>query len=160
MAIRALTQDDRTLLREATLANMNWNGTGFTFADVDGSDEFAHYFRNFPSGGDFGFVDEQDDQVRAVAWLIFLTAEDPGYGFVDIETPELSIMTFTNFRGRGIGSALLAELISTARARGLTGISLSVEDGNGARRLYDRSGFRVVGRNGGSDTMFLNLTAR
>jgi hypothetical protein len=31
------------------------------------------------------------------------------------------------------------------------------EDGNRARHLYQRPGFEVVGRNGGSDTMLLNL---
>ena len=37
-------------------------------------------------------------------------------------------------------------------------VSLSVEDGNRARALYERAGFTVVGRNGGSDTMLLALT--
>ncbi|MDF2575580.1 MAG: family N-acetyltransferase, partial [Agromyces sp.] len=44
-----------------------------------------------------------------------------------------------------------------ARRRGLVGISLSVEDGNRARHLYERAGFRVVGRNGNADTMLLEL---
>lgn len=37
-------------------------------------------------------------------------------------------------------------------------MSLSVEDGNAAARgLYERHGFVVVGRNGGSDTMLRTL---
>jgi ribosomal protein S18 acetylase RimI-like enzyme len=37
-------------------------------------------------------------------------------------------------------------------------LSLSVEDGNeGARALYERHHFRVVGRSGGSATMRLDL---
>ena len=35
-------------------------------------------------------------------------------------------------------------------------MSLSVEDGNtGARMLYERVGFRTVGRNGDSDTLLV-----
>ncbi len=48
-------------------------------------------------------------------------------------------------------------LIALASARGLRAISLSVEDGNRARVLYERLGFRKVGRNGGSDTLLLGL---
>lgn len=76
---------------------------------------------------------------------------------VDADIPELSITTFDGFRGLGIGTALLAQLIEAAKAAGLSGISLSVEDGNRARGLYERAGFEVVGRNGGSDTMLLKL---
>jgi len=32
-----------------------------------------------------------------------------------------------------------------------------VEDGNRARALYERLGFRKIGRNGGSDTLLLEL---
>lgn len=158
MTIRPLSSADRRLLREATLANMNWNGARFTFHDVDSTPEISHYFTNFPSGCDFGLAHHDGDLVRAVAWLVFLPVEDPGYGFVDSDTPELSITTFTGSRGQGLGSALLSELISEARRRGLTGISLSVEAGNDARHIYERAGFNVVGNNGGSDTMFLSLT--
>lgn len=157
MALRPLSQDDRALLRQATLANMNWSAPRFTFDAVDGSHEIAHYFKTFPSTRDFGLLDYEGNAVRAIAWLVFLPESDPGYGFVDADTPELSITTFEGFRGQGIGGALLHELIGVARTRGLQRISLSVEDGNDARRLYDRAGFRVVGRNGASDTMLLEL---
>lgn len=157
MALRPLSQDDRALLRKATLANMNWSAFRFTFDDVDGSNELSHYFTAFPSDRDFGLLDYEGDAVRAVAWLVFLPESDPGYGFIDTDIPELSITTFEGFRGQGIGGALLSRLVDLARSRGLRGISLSVEDGNDARRLYDRAGFRVVGRNGASDTMFLEL---
>jgi ribosomal protein S18 acetylase RimI-like enzyme len=157
MALRQLTEHDRPLLRRATLANMNWNSSRFTFDDVDGMPEIAHYYTAFPAERDFGLVDDDSGTARAVAWLVFLPEDEPGYGFVDVNTPELSITTFEGFRGRGIGGELLAQLITLAEARGITSISLSVEDGNSARHLYERAGFNVVGRNGGSDTMLLKL---
>ena len=117
------------------------------------------YFRLALTGNrDFGILDYEAGNVRAVAWLVFLPEENPGYGFVNADTPELCVTTFDEFRGQGIGSVVLSELIHIARSREITGISLSVEDGNHARHLYERFGFQIVGRNGGSDTMLLNLT--
>ena len=49
----------------------------------------------------------------------------------------------------------MTAVVDLARRRRLAGLSLSVEDGNPARRLYERVGFEVVGRTGGSDTMLL-----
>ena len=136
---------------------MNWNGPRYSLDDVDGSHELSHYFTSFPSARDVGLADIDGDAVRAVAWLVFFPVEDSGYGFVDAGVPELRITTFGGHRGQGIGSALLSELINRARSRGIPGISPSVADGNGARRLYDRAGFEVAGRNGSSDTMLLTL---
>ncbi|WP_217899206.1 hypothetical protein [Blastococcus mobilis] len=48
---------------------------------------------------------------------------------------------------------MLDALIVRAQTRGLRAISLSVEDGNRARVLYERAGFRMVGRGGDSDVM-------
>lgn len=157
MLLRPLTAADRPLLREATLANMNWNGPRFGFADIDEAPELSHYFTSFPDGGDFGFAALVDGAEAGVAWAVLLPASDPGYGFVDTETPELSLTTFEPYRGRGVGTALLDALVQEARRRGLPALSLSVEDANPARRLYERAGFEVVGRNGGSDTMLLRL---
>lgn len=136
---------------------MNWCGPRFSFADLDQTEELAHYYSNFPTGNDFGMLDETGGDIRVVAWLVFFSAEHPGYGFVEEATPELSITTFEGFRGQGIGSELLQKLIAAAAVRGLPGISLSVEDGNRARSLYSRLGFQVVGRSGCSDTMLFRL---
>ena len=157
MTLRPLTALDRGLLRDATLANMNWGEQRFTVADVDAAPDLSHYFRDFDGDRDFGFAAVEGDEVRAVAWVVFLPADDPGYGFVDAEVPELSITTFEGHRGRGLGGLVLDAVVAEAQRRALPGISLSVEDGNRARHLYERAGFRVVGRNGGSDTMLLGL---
>ncbi|MHB1133470.1 MAG: GNAT family N-acetyltransferase [Chloroflexota bacterium] len=49
------------------------------------------------------------------------------------------------WRGRGVGTRLLAEVFAIARARGCTAVRLRVLDTNlGARRLYERLGFCPV----------------
>ncbi len=157
MRLRPLTDDDRAMLRDACLINMNWVEPRFSLDDLDGRPELAHYYTAFDASRDFGFGAVDDGEVLAVAWVVFLPADDPGYGFVDASMPELSITAFEGHRGRGLGSAVLDAVIDEARRRDVPGISLSVEDGNRARHLYERAGFRVVGRNGNADTMLLEL---
>lgn len=50
-------------------------------------------------------------------------------------------------RGRGLGARLLDEVLAAARRRGVTQLYLEVRDSNDAAlRLYERFGFREVGR--------------
>ncbi len=76
--------------------------------------ELAHYVTGWPRPGDIGMVAEDGPPVGA-AWLRLLPEQDPGYGFVDEQTPELSIGVVPTQRGRGIGSLLLEALIEAAR---------------------------------------------
>lgn len=118
--------------------------------------ELAHYVSGWPRPGDLGVVAEDGPPVGA-AWLRLLPEHDRGYGFVDAETPELSIGVVPTHRGRGIGSLLLEALVVSARAQRHEALSLSVEPDNPARRLYERCGFQVVGAVDGSLTMLLFL---
>ena len=56
-------------------------------------------------------------------------------------------------QGKGIGAAILADLIAEAKESEKT-IELSVEAGNRARRLYERAGFRACG----GDAAYLAMT--
>ena len=89
--------------------------------------------------------------------LRFLPASDPGYGFVDAGTLEVSVGVAQHWRRQGVGTRLLSALITQARAADLTMLSLSVEPDNEALRLYERLGFTKVGEVGGSLTMLLQL---
>ncbi|WP_081985029.1 GNAT family N-acetyltransferase [Curtobacterium sp. MR_MD2014] len=152
---RDATADDTGLLRHATLAAMNWKAPSSVDADLD-RPEFAHYFVGFDPARDHGVVAVDGEGPVGVAWARFLPADDPGYGFVAEDVPELTMAVEARGRGRGIGTALLARLLDAGRAAGWPGVSLSVEDGNtGARIAYERAGFRTVGRNGDSDTMLV-----
>lgn len=56
-------------------------------------------------------------------------------------------------RGRGIGTTLLHALIAAAQSGGFPAISLSVEVGNDALRLYERFGFHRVSESDGALTL-------
>jgi ribosomal protein S18 acetylase RimI-like enzyme len=104
------------------------------------------------SSGDLGFVAEADARPIGAAWLRLLAGDEPGYGYVDDETPELSMAVLPGYRGRGVGGQLLTRLLTQA-ARRYPAVSLSVAADNPARRLYERHGFVVVKRSGNSLTM-------
>jgi ribosomal protein S18 acetylase RimI-like enzyme len=118
--------------------------------------ELAHYIAGWPQPGDLGVVAEDESPVGA-AWIRLLPESDPGFGFVNASTPELSMGVVQEWRGQGVGARLLEALISSARAHNLAGISLSVNPDNYALRLYERVGFREVRELNGSLTMVLHL---
>ena len=119
--------------------------------------QVAHYLTNWPADTDFGVIAERGGRPAGAAWARCLTSSDPGYGYVSDTIPEITMAVAEGYRGQGIGRGLLEHLIHTAEQLGLDGLSLSVEDDNAARRLYERMGFAVVGREGNSDTMSLAL---
>jgi ribosomal protein S18 acetylase RimI-like enzyme len=58
-----------------------------------------------------------------------------------------ALAAYPEHRGRGLGTALLAEAGKLAADAGKPGLSLIVSDTNtGARRLYERNGFREAAR--------------
>ncbi|MCE7982405.1 MAG: GNAT family N-acetyltransferase [Caldilinea sp. CFX5] len=121
----------------------------------------AHYVANWgQQPGDFALlaIDQQSGQPVGAAWLRLFSADDPGWGFVDVDTPEVSVALLPDYRGQGIGSTLLGELIALVNSR-YTALSLSVDPQNPALRLYERLGFVVVGVSGTSLTMRKALAA-
>ena len=119
----------------------------------------APYLAAWGRAGDTGVVAEVEGKPVGAAWLRLFDANHRGYGFVDAQTPEISIGVETAWRGRGVGRALLEALMASARAEGHRALSLSVDARNApALALYRSVGF--VGTEGGSaanPTMLLRL---
>jgi GNAT superfamily N-acetyltransferase len=142
--VRPLRSTERDLLATATLGAMNWCGDRFTAAEVETRPEFSHYTVLAPQRGDYGWVADTGAEAVGVVWAQYLPADDPGYGFLAEGTPEMSLWVRSGWRGQGIGRALLRCLQDEARSRRIARISLSVESGNHARRLYVDEGFVPV----------------
>jgi ribosomal protein S18 acetylase RimI-like enzyme len=108
--------------------------------------ELARYVDGWGGAiGDGGVVavDAGTGDSVGAAWLRLLTGDAKGYGYVDDDTPELAIAVLPGHRGRGLGEQMLRELLEAARGT-FDAVSLSVRADNPARRLYERTGFRVV----------------
>ena len=116
--------------------------------------EFARYIEAWGRTGDAGVIAE-DDRAIGAAWYRLFTQDEPGYGFVAADIPELSIAVDEQWRGRGVGAALLRELIGMAADEGYAALSLSVNMRNPAKRLYERLGFRGMRGAHGNVTMIL-----
>jgi GNAT superfamily N-acetyltransferase len=114
---------------------------------------------DFGRPGDAGVVAVTADGTRlGVAWYRLFAAEEPGYGFIAVDVPELAIGVVAEARGRGIGGALLEALLARARDQGFRALSLAVDRQNPARRLYERKGFRDAGISDPTATSVIMVT--
>jgi ribosomal protein S18 acetylase RimI-like enzyme len=120
--------------------------------------EVARYIEGWGRPGDAAVVAEKaGGELVGAAWFRLFEAGEPGYGFVDEQTPELGIGVEPGHRGEGIGRALLEALAASAREAGYLALSLSVEEENPAVRLYARVGFERHAHGDGVWTLVLPL---
>jgi ribosomal protein S18 acetylase RimI-like enzyme len=122
-----------------------------------GEPPVQRYVERWGRPGDTALVAIKDFQPVGAAWYRLFKADNPGYGFVDEDTPELSIAVVPSARGTGLGSELLKALMARAREDGYNAISLSVEKDNPAVALYERHGFERIGEDDGAYTMRAKL---
>ena len=101
-------------------------------------------------------VDDENHRLGA-AWFRLYPPGSPGYGFVDQQTPELTIAVVPAKRGKGVGGELLEALLERARAAGHAQISLSVQAESPQEAFYGRHGFERVDEDGGAVTMLKRL---
>ena len=116
--------------------------------------EIAKYVEAWGQDGDEGLVAVEDgtgQQIGAI-WLRKFAGDHQGYGYIADDIPEIGIALLPEYRGGGIGTKLLGDLLMTAGFR-YRAISLSVDPHNPAMSLYERFGFKVVGTNGTSVVM-------
>ncbi|PGT79077.1 GNAT family N-acetyltransferase [Bacillus sp. AFS040349] len=120
--------------------------------------EMASYVKDWGRHGDLALlaVDSNEDKLGAI-WIRLFDDINKTYGYIDKETPILSMATLPQYRGKGIGSELLKEIKSQAASKGYLRISLSVDPSNPARRLYERFGFQKTGIDGTSWNMVAEL---
>ena len=152
--IRAAGPQDVPFLRDMLRHAYYWRVESVT---ESGEPPVQRYVERWGRPGDTALVAIQDFQPVGAAWYRLFRADNPGYGFIDEETPELSIAIVPSKRGSGLGSELLEALMERARADGYEAISLSVEKDNPAVALYERHGFRRVSEDDGAYTMRADL---
>lgn len=157
ITLRGVEDTDFPFLKDMLREAFNWRADPEFDTSILENPEVRHYVEGWSQSTDFGVIAERSGAPAGAAWARLLTSADPGYGYVGDAIPEITLAVAPEHRGQRIGSSLLIALVSHARTLGLPGLSLSVEDGNRARSLYERNGFTVVGREGNSDTMLLSF---
>lgn len=106
------------------------------------------YVAGWGKPGDAAWVADCDGRLIGAAWYRLFAEDDPGYGFINARTPELSIALRPDFRHRGVGTELLKAVLRQAASAGFEAVSLSVDLRNPAARLYQRLGFLEINRVG------------
>ena len=159
---RLSARADPAFLAEMLYEAVNWRDDGAEerppFDEMLEHNELRRYIEGWGRVGDVAIValDRRDEPVGG-AWYRLFTVDEPGYGFVDANTPELSIALYPECRRQHVGALLLGTLLQRARTDGYPAMSLSVARENPARRLYARHGFEVVSEHDDSLTMVADL---
>ena len=89
---------------------------------------------------DFCLCAEAGGQIVGAVWVRTI----PGYGRIDDSTPEFSISLYPAYRGLGVGTALMKQMLTHLKNAGYQKASLSVQKDNYAVKMYLKLGFQTV----------------
>lgn len=104
-------------------------------------DDLQVYVRGFGDDPhDHCLVAEVDGKIAGAVWVRIMD----DYGHVDDQTPSLAISLYPEYRGQGIGTQLLNQMLDMLRQKGYPQVSLSVQKENYALRMYQKAGFETV----------------
>lgn len=116
--------------------------------------ELQVYVKGFgASKDDFALVAEVENKIIGAVWVRIMN----DYGHIDDKTPSLAISLYKKYRGQGIGSSLIKEMLSLLQTHGYKHVSLSVQKANYAAKLYQKIGFRIIKEIGDEWIMTYNL---
>ena len=102
---------------------------------------------------DFALVAEVEKKVVGAVWVRIMN----DYGHIDDKTPSLAISLYKEYRGQGIGTDMMKEMLSLLKAHGYKRVSLSVQKTNYAVEMYRKIGFDIVRGNEEEWIMVCNL---
>ena len=110
------------------------------------------YAEHWGRSGDVGVVAQVNGADAGASWMRLLPL-GVGLASIDAETPQLGIALEPPFQHRGYGRPLMRETLRVAAQAGYRQVSLTVHAENPARFMYERCGFRKVGRRNGYHLM-------
>ena len=112
--------------------------------DIIEQPELKLYYDGFGIGeADFCIVADDEGKVIGAVWTRIMN----DYGHVDEETPSFAISLYKEYRGQGIGTKLMKEMLYLLKEKGYKRASLAVQKANYAVKMYENVGFKVVDEN-------------
>ena len=113
--------------------------------DIIASPELQIYVERFGAlKDDFALVAEIEGKIVGAVWVRIMN----DYGHIDAETPSLAISLYKEYRGQGIGTDMMKEMLSLLKTHGYKRVSLSVQKANYAAEMYRKIGFEIIKENG------------
>lgn len=99
------------------------------------------YVKDFgKQDSDICYVAECDNNIVGAVWVRIMN----DYGHIDEDMPSLAISLLPEYRGYGIGTALMQTILRRVAKEGYKGVSLSVQKENYAYRMYSKLGFKTI----------------
>ena len=102
---------------------------------------------------DIGLVAEVNKKAVGAVWVRIMN----DYGHIDNATPSIAVSLYKDYRGYGIGTALMKEMLRIMKDRGYKQASLSVQKANYAVNMYQKTGFEIVDEKGEEYIMLCRL---
>ena len=102
---------------------------------------------------DIGLVAEVNKKAVGAVWVRIMN----DYGHIDNATPSIAVSLYKDYRGLGIGTALMKEMLRILKDRGYKQASLSVQKANYAVNMYQKTGFEIVDEKGEEYSMLCRL---
>lgn len=106
---------------------------------------FKSIYENWGRNGNIAFMatDNKSNSIIGMVWVRLYNKINEPFGIIDNSIPALTIAVDEKYRNKGIGTALLEQLINEIKNQGFESISLSVDKRNYAIKLYKKFGFQL-----------------
>jgi len=108
------------------------------------SPELQVYISGFGSQkDDHAIAAESGGKVVGAVWVRIMD----DYGHIDDQTPSFAISLYEEYRGMGLGTAMMQAMLALLKQKGYARASLAVQKANRAVSMYLRAGFQTVDEN-------------
>ena len=93
--------------------------------------------------GDIALAAEENGIIVGAVWVRIMN----DYGHIDDETPSFARSLYKEYRNKGIGTALMKEMLIRLKKEGYKQASLAVQKKNYAVKMYEKVGFEIYDEN-------------
>ena len=112
--------------------------------EIINAPELQVYVQDFgKQEGDICFVAEVEKKIVGAVWVRIMD----DYGHIEDGVPSFAISLYKEYRGLGIGTAMMKQMLEELKLRGYQKTSLAVQKENYAVKMYKNVGFEIVGEN-------------
>lgn len=112
--------------------------------EIINAPELQVYVQDFGKReGDICFVAEVEEKIVGAVWVRIMD----DYGHVEDGVPSFAISLYKEYRGLGIGTAMMKQMLTELKIRGYQKTSLAVQKENYAVKMYKNVGFEIVDEN-------------
>ena len=112
--------------------------------EIINAPELQVYVKDFgKQEGDICFVAEVEEKIVGAVWVRIMD----DYGHIEDGVPSFAISLYKEYRGLGIGTEMMKQMLIELKGRGYKKTSLAVQKANYAVKMYKNVGFEIVDEN-------------